>query len=519
MPDKRIFILKAVASFIAGLITVLALPPYDQWWALFPGISLFFFVLSRTESWKGGLLYGCLFGFGYFLFGLFWIGNAFLVEDNPYKWVWPLSVTGLPVILSTFPALAAAIYIRILRRNDIYDSLAFAAAFALSEWLRGHILTGFPWNLFGFGWSSVLPMTQILSVGGVYLLTFLTLFWGCLPGVLFSVPEKRVSKIILTLLGTGLLAASYAYGYQRLSNNPPALDNALKIHLVQPNIAQADKWKREKMADNFIRHIKYSQAKQEADSTTLIIWPETAVSYLVMNTEEALNEIGDAISSHGKAYLLTGALRRLKDEAGNKTYFNSLVVLNAEGQKEAVYDKAHLVPFGEYIPFQQWIPLKPVVQFEGFVAGPGPQTLTIGQDNISFSPLICYEVIFPGKVTPGNDQQRPDFLVNVTNDAWYGDSAGPYQHFTQAVFRAIEEGLPLVRSANTGISGIIDPYGRVVLDFALNTAGNESVSIPQKAGNGETSYSRYKDCLFFVSIGLTFILMVVLRRLLRARSL
>lgn len=463
-----------LGCFFLGGIGALGFPSYDLFQLLLLSLSAFWVVLTSfaPEHPRRSFLAGYAFGFGYFLVGLWWVGNALLIDGNIFKWAWPLAVCGLPIILAPFPMLAAGLSRLVAKGRSLPSFLFFIAVMAFSEWVRGHAFTGFPWNLYGMTWTFSLPMLQILSVGGIYLLSLLTVFWFTAPA--FAVLGEASPKMRRSVLGIALVSwvAVYGFGTWRLKTHPTEYNTSFILQVVQPNIPQGEKWDGEKRWENYLKTLRLSQPvpnspfSAQTTATRLIILPETAFGYRELEDEAARQALRDTLALFPQpTYLLTGALLYSRnEETGRSAYHNSLLVLNQETRILETFDKFHLVPFGEYIPFQSYIPIGPIVQFSGFVEGPGPRTLTIG--NIPpFSPLVCYEVIFSGAVT--DRDKRPQWIVNVTNDAWYGLSPGPFQHFGQTVYRAIEEGLPLVRSTNTGISAILDPYGRSVANTGL----------------------------------------------------
>ncbi len=470
--------LKALLCFAAGGFSSLAMAPASLWPALFVGLSTLYIALVKAHATKTAFLYGWLFGFGYFLFGLSWIGNALLIEGNPYKWAWPLAVSGLPFILSFFTASACALSKHFSDLKKISGFLSFCSLMIIFEWLRGHVFTGFPWNLFGYTWGEILPLIQVVSLSDIYLLSFLTVLWATLPGYLYiSVKDKDKMKqaLILALLILSSFIATYGYGSWRLNNASLEYHEDIEIRIVQPNIEQKDKWDRAKMMSNFQKLLDLSRPDSHSNKTTYIIWPETALSQWFLQDKISREQISMLLTSYeNSAILITGALR---NDLEKEEYFNSLIIMNTNGEITNIYNKHHLVPFGEYIPFQKWIPLTPVVNFTGFVKGNGPQTYKT-PEGLSYLPLICYEAIFPGKAQKEN--LSPDFIINITNDAWYGKSAGPYQHFMQNKFRALETGTPLVRSANTGISALIDPYGRVTGISGLFETSSNTMKLPKK---------------------------------------
>ena len=476
------------AVLLTGISLSFIQAPYHLWFLIFPCLGGFYFLFNQAENKKQAFATGFLFSFGYHVAGLYWIGNALLVEGNPYQWAWPLAVIALPALLALFTALYITIAHRVFAKNTLSGFVGFCALLALSEWVRGYAFTGFPWNLYGYSWISVLPIAQIVSFVGPYGLALLTILWGASLGYLFT--SARL-KVVVALVSILLMGGSYIFGTQRLKQNVSTYEG-VNVHIVQPNIAQKDKWDNYKLRDNFEKHIGLSSA-QKSTNKNIIIWPETALPPVFLQSEAVHERIRSVLNSNDM--LLSGALQVSLDKAsGTPSYHNALMLWDSQNTATRLYSKSHLVPFGEYIPFQQYIPLKPVVEFSGFERGHGTKTIQY-QDYPSFSPLICYEIIFPHQSVVKNNP-RPDYILTVTNDAWYGDSPGPYQHFVQAQFRAIEQGIPVVRSANTGVSGLIDPYGRVVQQSPLMEGAAITAPLPLKIAEN-TFYGMYGDRIFF----------------------
>ena len=474
----------------------LAMPPTGWWPFLFICLSLFYILLAPFSRWRAFLL-SWLFGFGYFVFGLYWIGNALLVPGNDFKWAWPLAVLGLPFALAFFTGTAGWAASRLADLKTWRGFAALILCLMLSEWLRGHIFTGFPWNLYGYGWSKTLPLVQSVSLFGVYGLTLLTIIWGMLPGFLYSTGASRRTALIGGTLTALSITALYIWGSQRLGANPPLTDSDIMIRIVQPNIPQEDKWNGDKLVENIQKTVNLSSAPFLDGKTYAIVWPETAVTDYVIQDINAANFIrGSLFPGNRPGYLLSGVLRHETDPDGKPVYYNSLVAYDSGLIPEAIYNKSHLVPFGEYIPYQKYIPLRPVVQFSGFTPGQGVATQSLSALP-AFSGLVCYEVLFPGKAALFSP--RAQWIVNVTNDGWYGDSPGPYQHLVQTIYRATEEGLPLARAANTGVSALIDSYGRVLVKAGYNKDSFLDYPLPQATAD-PTFYARYRDALFFAGL-------------------
>jgi len=486
MLQKHLSVNPFFASFVLGHLAAYGMGPTYFWIILLMCLSFYWVVFTKfaTEKpWKS-FLSGFLFGFGFFVSSLYWIGNALLIGGNEFKWAYPLAVCGLPLLLALFPMLGLGLTRLIAKGRSFKSFIVFVVMLFLSEYARGHLFTGFPWNLFGMTWTNNIAMLQILSIGGIYLLSFLTIFLFTIPAFVLKGAEQKSMRGLLggfaIFLGIGL----YIFGTDRLSNNPTTYNPDVVIQMIQPNISQEDKWNGYKRWDNFRETVQLIEPVDEwpKAKTRVIVMPETTLTYHDFQIEQAMDNLRGRLSGYSEEniYLLSGAL--LLDDAG---YHNSLVVFDRDMNFLESFDKFHLVPFGEYIPFQKYIPLKTITQFSGFVEGDGPHTLT-HPHLPPFSPLICYEVIFPSHVTAN---PRPEWMVNVTNDAWYGVSAGPFQHLAHAQYRSIEEGLPMVRVAQTGISAIIDSYGRIVNASGLNGEANLESQLPSPAP--ETVYKRY----------------------------
>ncbi len=448
-----------IIIFALGAVSSLSMAPNNLWIALFFGLGGLYIYLSKAPTPLKAALTGFVFSLGYFGFSLSWVGNALLVEDNPYLWAYPLAISGLPLILSVFSAVGCCIYKVICKdRNDFASYIIFALTLIIIDYARGHLFTGFPWNLYGYTWIDVMPIAQIASLWDIYLLTALTIFWASAPAFLITAKLANKVKIITAIIIISSFALSYGWGWQRIQNTTITYMPDYEVTVIQPNIKQSEKWKPENKIDNFLKQIelsKYNAEKNSEDKKAYyIIWSETAISQDLLDVKWVRDLISKTLKEYpNSAYLITGALRYDK-----KLYFNSIITLNNEGTIIHTYNKSHLVPFGEYMPLSNIFDIAPIVGFTGFKKGAGRVSLEM-PEGASFSPLICYEVIFPNSVI--DKSNKPDFIINVTNDAWYEGSAGPHQHLVQARFRAIEERITIFRSANTGISAIINPLGQI----------------------------------------------------------
>ncbi len=458
--NKASSIKKAAFSTLLGCISALAMAPASLWPVLLTTISLFFAILNSCDRKKHAYLIGSGFAFGYFLCSLSWIGSALLVEGNGYKWAYPVAISGIPLLLSVYWGLAAALWIEFKNRTPsktLLHTLSFVIIFTSAEIARSTLFTGFPWNLFAYSWVNQIEIIQICYLISAYGLTALTWLWALTPYALWTLKTNKKQSLLLIFIITTTFGASHLYGYNRLKTAPPQQEK-VNIKIVAGNIEQSEKWKREKLFDNFMHYIKLShnQNTPPPSKPTLIVWPETAMIDWYYKDKGINGIIKEMLSSYPNgATLITGALRHNTPD----TTQNSIVMIDNTGKIQNIYDKTHLVPFGEYIPFQQYINLSPVNNFSGFTKGKGPQTYKTPY-NIKYIPAVCYEIIFPYALTY-SAAHKPDYILNTTNDAWYQGSAGPSQHHAQVIFRAIEYNLPIIRVANMGISAIVDTYGRM----------------------------------------------------------
>ncbi|WP_034490744.1 apolipoprotein N-acyltransferase [Afifella pfennigii] len=474
-------------AFFAGAVSALAQPPFFVFpvlWITLPVLVLLLDgAVSARVSGLGGRLVaafaaGWWFGFGYFLAGLWWIGAAFLVEAEEFAWLMPFAVLLLPAGLALLWGAGAAAA-QLLWSPSPWRIFALAAGLGGAEWLRGYLFTGFPWNALGYALTAGEVMMQSAALGDVYALGFLAIVVFAAPASLLPAAGRQsaLPSVLAALLFLGLVG----FGLARLSGAEDASLARPTVRIVQPAIDQAEKWRPENKEAVFQSYLSLSAEAggRPLDGEMLLIWPESAFPFALTEEPGALPAIAELLPQG--ASLITGAARA-EDGPDGRFVFNSVYVIDDEGTIEGAYDKVHLVPFGEYLPMQGLLESLGLQQLTrvrgGFTPGPRRRTL-IAEGAPPFVPLICYEIIFPGAVL-ADDGTRPGFLVNVTNDSWFGTTPGPYQHLHQARVRAVEEGLPVLRAANTGISAVIDGYGRIsaraplgeraVLDSALPAA-------------------------------------------------
>ncbi len=451
----------ALAAGLFGLLSAAALPPVH----LIPVLAICFpallILIDTRPTWRGAAATGFWFGLGHHIAGLYWITEAILIEAGRFWWLVPIGVPMLAAVLALFIVVPCALA-RLVPPSG--RGWMLAGGWVALDMARQFVLSGFPWNPLGSVWA--MPgwagdvMLQPAAWMGVHGMTLITLLIALTPAF---------GRRAMALGAAGLLLWA-GLGAARLAPNPAA-SRAVQVVLVQGNIAQEGKWERERALRHFEQFLDLTRqgaaAAHTANPTALVVpvWPETASPFLVDRDPDARAMIAKATDG----IALVGALRF----DAQRRPFNSLMAIDGPGPVAAVYDKWHLVPFGEYQP--DWFPL-PIafVSGDGFGRGTGPLTWRIpGLPAVGL--LICYEAIFPAEVVAAD---RPEWLVNVTNDAWFGNSAGPRQHLAAARMRAVEEGLPMMRAANTGISAGFDGYGRELGRLGMNTTGTLAIALP-----------------------------------------
>jgi len=510
---------RALIAFAAGAASTLALAPFHAWPLLFLTFPVLVWLLDGVpvDRWSrllSAVLVGWCFGFGYFLAGLYWIGIAFLVDAKTFGWLMPVAVMGLPAMLAVMTALGLALAALLWTPGPL-RIVALAAALTTSEWLRGHLLTGFPWNTFGYALTTPLALAQAASLIGLWGLTFIAIAVFASPAVLSDDRRDTPRRWLLPALACGVLAALAVYGVTRMAVTPTAFVDGVRLRIMQPNLPQDTKFNYGAKQEVMSRYLALSAGTtgpKGVRDVTHLIWPESAFPFLLTREPDALAQIADLLPEG--TVLITGAARAAPASPADKTLraYNSIYVIDHDGSILTLYDKVHLVPFGEYLPLQSLLENFGLMQLTkvrgGFEAGSQRQALAIPRAP-SAMPLICYEIIFPGEAVP--HRERPGWMLNLTNDGWFGNSTGPYQHFQQARLRAIEEGLPLVRAANTGISAVVDPLGRIIHSLPLGAEGVLDSPLPQRLEG--TAYARTGDV--WAALLVIISVMLCLRRRLR----
>jgi apolipoprotein N-acyltransferase len=531
---------RPVIALVAGAIGALAMAPIDILPAMLVPMTIAVWLIDGSDSkavkpernrlpvrraflrpWslvpmalRRAFTIGWWWGFGYFIGGFWWLGSAFLVEAEEFAWALPLGVLGVPAFLALFPALGFS-FARLLWSPGASRAFALAAGLGLAEWLRGHVLTGFPWNAFGMALGDHLVLAQIASLIGLHGLTIVTVLLCSAPGAMVrwlpgalatarvkssaAEPDEAFGPQIAfsPLVAAGLaFAAIWAFGSFRLAVATSADVAGVKLRIMQPNLPHNASFRPENGQAFLSHYLELSEGIADAEpldeaAITALIWPESAFPFILGYEPRALQQIG-ALLPPGTV-LVTGAARAemaasLEDAWPRQSgvlpeFFNAIQVVDAGVITES-YDKVHLVPFGEYLPFQSWFMPLGIHQFVHIPGGfdPGKERRLLSIPGLpKAAPLVCYEAIFPGEVVPPSKAgDRPGLILNITNDGWFGTTAGPYQHFLQARLRSIEEGLPLVRAAGTGISAIVDAHGRIRGELPLGVTGTLDGPLPEK---------------------------------------
>ena len=475
---------RALVALVAGGAASFAQAPYDFFFIGFLSFPVLVWLLDGAagDGAQGALrrlvpsfAVGWWFGFGYFDGGLWWIGNAMLVDIRAYAWALPIAVLALPAAMALFYGLATAAA-RLFWNEGLGRIAALAACFALAEWLRSFVLTGFPWNAVGYAAMPIPMLMQSVSVVGMVGMNALAVFVFALPACFGTRGRGGVAILLLVCLA----AAHAGFGYYRLSVPFEATGEPYRVRIVQPSIAQSEKWDRARRDEIFATYLDLTRRPPDAGAgkPQLILWPETSIPFLLADRRDALSALADVVDDDRS--LLAGAGRREGEVSDPEArYYNSIVAIDSAGEQVGATDKIHLVPLGEFVPFEDWlarIGITKLVQLPGgFSAGTSraPMELAGGVRGLGY---ICYEIIFPGIADHAAEQA--DVLVNVTNDGWFGNSPGPYQHFRQAQLRAVEAGLPLLRAANNGLSGAIDARGQVIDALRLDGVGVLDVAVP-----------------------------------------
>jgi len=490
----------------AGAATALAHPP----WGLTPcllGFGLMLWLIDRTNSarpLRSAFLRGWLAGAGYFAISLMWLAEPFQIDAAEQGWMAPFAVVIVALGMALFWAAAALVYRAFAGRGPLRVVL-FAGCLAGAEWLRGHVLTGFPWDLPGEAWRAGSAPSQAASLVGAYGLTWLTI---AAVATVALVQEWRRGWMVM-IGGAATLIALFVFGAARLAHPPLAAPGGPTptLRIVQADVPQESKYDQRRFAGIVGRYVTLT-ARPSARPADIVIWPEGAVpaaleDYLAPGTWTRQAVMGALAPGQT---LLVGGYRWSGD--GRPIAYNSLAAFRRTSNDlvpAGLYDKYRLVPFGEFMPLDSLASRLGIKQFvhvgDGFASGPPPRPLAIAGIP-PVQPLICYESLFPGLAREGRAPRgvRARWIVNVSNDAWFGSGSGPRQHLNLASYRAIEEGLPMVRATPTGISAVIDAFGRVPAGEELGHGVLGVIDAPLPPAAGPTLYSRLGDWPFLIML-------------------
>ncbi len=507
------------APFILGALTTLGFAPYNFTFINFFTFSLLLFLIlvvkkktktkyRKKKSNKYFFYLGCAFGFGFFLLGNYWITIS-LTHDDMFKGFIPLALVLIPLFLSLFFGLSILLVGFFAERNFSFI-LFFSLVFSLFEFLRGNILTGFPWNLIAYTWSSSLETIQILSLIGSYSLSLISVTIFCIPFLFFQkkVVLKNFFPLIFFLI---LFVSNYIYGILKINNSKYEFDNYISVKIVSPNFSLKD-YNTKSEKSQLERLIKISDPQK--DKKTLFIWPEGIFYQSYIKEIKKYKKLFEDKFSENHLIILGINNYTNLENVSDKKYFNSLVLLNHKLEVLSLYNKINLVPFGEFLPFEKFLSrfgLKKITSgYNSFSPGDIRNTINLGSEfnEKLILPLICYEIIYSGKIK--EKKQSPDLVVNISEDAWFGKSIGPYQHFTKTIYRSIEEGVFIGRSANRGISAFVDPNGKIIKSLNTGESGNIELNFPNYYSS--TLFSNLGNKIFFLMIFLYIFLLLIFKK-------
>lgn len=497
---------RAAILLLAGAFAGISMAPLFLFPALFVAFPILVWCLDGTESLPGrqpilgpSFAIGFWFGLGYFTVTLHWVGAAFFVDGGWLLVAMPLAVVALAAFLALFWAVAIRLAFLLWSQSPL-RILMLAASLGLLEFARAHLFTGLPFNLVGIALTPNAQMMQIVSVIGLYALTTLTIALASTPALIWPTDDRSLtSRVTPFFIAVLLLGGQLVFGQMRLDMIQLSERTDMRVRVVQPVIDQATKWRPE--AAQYIEDqlVNLSAAQLAPDQpglegVTHLIWPEAALPFYLDQKPETFSRIAQLLPPG--TTLLTGMPRRDFFTTGQTNAYNAILAIDSEGEIVGTYDKVHLVPIGEFLPFKSiWAALG-ITQFV-----PGSDGWTHGEPRRNLTPpltppalpLICYEAIFPREM--GENAQNAEWIINVTNDGWFDGSIGPAQHFHHALLRTVETGLPMVRAANSGISAIIDPLGQITQKLEPGEVGVIDASLPHRVDS--TIYTRVGNWPFF----------------------
>ena len=489
-------------AIISGLVSGIVYAPYFiilLWFAL----PILLFALRSAKNYRAAFSLGYLFGFGHFLTSLYWIANALLVFKTKFLWFVPFAIAGLPLILGCFIGLTCLV--TYFFRESRFFVLIFSTLWIIFEYIRSFIFTGFPWNLAGYSLFFSDILIQPIFLISIYGLSFIVIY--LFSGFVYIILNDFSTFRLNFAMSSFLIILCLIYGKYRLDANPTQFLDT-KIRVIQTSIQQSTKWDQDQFWKNLDRHIVLSNY-DNGFKPDIILWSESAIAAPI-NYKEIRDYIAGQII-FPNTDILTGAIyqaEECKEKDIHCPLFVSFSAIDPKGDIVLLYHKIHLVPFGEYVPFKNILPIKKVTAgFTDFTAGNTNKILKL--NNLNVRPLICYEAIFPDEIDA--NARNTDLLINITNDAWYGNSMGPYQHFQIARGRSVEAGLPMIRAASNGISAIIDPMGRIIKYAGINDVKILDSYIPDKYTN--TSIPNiYKYLLLVLVISVNYLIQMLIRQ-------
>lgn len=454
--------------FILGVLLVFALPPFQFPVLAVISLALFFIILNKAERGKQAFTLGFLYGASYFLGGIYWL--MFPLWQKGFWWLIPIALLFIPTVLALHFAVSSWVFFNLKWRN----CFTFALIFTFMEWIRGNIAVYFPWNLIGYTFYS-LSIVQVTSIIGIYGLTFIIIIFSCSLTDLFTKNLKWYNYFSLAIIFSSVIYVE-VWGYIRGSSSA-YLNTDVKLRIVQANISRPLKWSHQYAYETLNSYLKLTTAPG-FDLVDCVIWPETSIPFLIsLDKPYFLKQVFGLYDK----YFIIGA-----DRENGEKIANSIFLIGKKGELLDIYDKQNLVPFGEYVPFKKILRLEKFVHgIKDYSKGEEKQKVITVPQLFSFAPTICYEDIFCDFIT----KEKVEVIVNTTNDSWFGTSTAPYQHFQMGRIRSIEEGIPTIKAASTGISALIDSYGRIINNIPLNTQGVLDVFLPKAIST--TFYKKY----------------------------
>ena len=505
------------SPFVLGSITVLGFAPFNYTFVNFLSFSILLFLISivkqKTKSRyrkkisnRFFFYIGCAFGFGFFLFGNYWISIS-LTHEEMFKGLIPFALILIPLFLSLFFGFAILIVGPYIKKS-ISSILFFSLIFSIFEFLRGNILTGFPWNLISYTWSWSNESIQILSIIGTYSLSLISVTFFCLPFLFFQNKVIKKNLIIISIFFT-LFIGNYFYGLYKINKKIYNFDNNISVKIVSANSSLKEYYSQDETS-RLKKLIKISDP--EKNKKTLFIWPEGIFYETYLKDIEKYKDL--FVNNFSKNHLIVLGINNFSKHNNERKYYNSLVILNYKLEILSIYNKIKLVPFGEFLPFENFLSkfgFKKITRgYNSFSSGDTRKPLRLGGEfnEKTILPLICYEIIYPGNIKMENF--FPNMIVNISEDAWFGKSIGPYQHFSKVVYRSIEEGTFIARSANKGISAFLDPNGRIIKSLNTRESGNIELNFP--SFGEKTLFFKYENKIFFLIILLYIFLVLIFKK-------